>query len=431
MKAYIREIAWVAIAQGVAFVGGLATVKVAAVVLGPSEYGKLSVGLAAVGVLQVCLYGAISQTATRFLAFAGSHGQLREYDFALAKLTGLAAIVILLALAVAAVTGVKHWFPVPASLLAIYTIISGFQAVMIAVFNAARKRQLVAILLIAEALLRPSLILALTRSPEPTAIEAMTGYVLTAGTTALMIVAFRYLLGWSSLERIWSRDSEPPAVQVRSLTWDMVFFAAPFLVFGLLGALGTHGERLLLARWVSWSDVGSYALMAQLVGAPNVLFTSALNQFYFPLIFQSDPGGTRQVGRSFRLYLLVSVAGIVVITATVATLGAYLIPLFSSRDFLGNEHLLWYLGMSAGLFWIGQQLVLPGLRLNRPAVYMPAKLMHSVVLLAASVLLVPAWGVSGMGLASVAAAAAYLVATLLANLWLRRTMGAREEVCRP
>ncbi|MGJ4950106.1 lipopolysaccharide biosynthesis protein [Bradyrhizobium sp. HKCCYLS20291] len=429
MKAYVREIAWVAIAQGVAFVGGLATVKVAAVVLGPSEYGKLSVGLAAIGIFQVCLYGAVSQTATRFLAFAGSHGQLQEYDRALAKLAGIAALVIMLVLAVVTLTGIRQWLPVPASLLAVYTIINGFQAIMLAVFNAARKRQLVAILAITEALLRPSLIFALTRSPEPTANQAMTGYVLTVGTIAVMIVAFRHLLGWSSLERVWSRESEPPTMQGRSLTWDMVFFAAPFVIFGLLGAMGSHGERLLLAQWVSWSDVGSYALMAQLVVAPNVLFTSAVNQFYFPLIFQSDPDGTRHVGRGFRLYLLASVMGIVAITASVAALGPHLIPLFSSRDFLGSEHLLWYLGVSAGLFSIGQQLVLPGLRLNRPAVYMPAKLLHSVVLLGTSVRLVPAWGLSGMGIASLAAATAYLLATLMANVWLGRTM-ARGEICR-
>jgi O-antigen/teichoic acid export membrane protein len=173
--------------------------------------------------------------------------------------------------------------------------------------------------------------------------------------------------------------------------------------------------------------VGSYALMAQLVGAPNLLFTAVVNQFYFPLVFQFDPSGTREVTRSFRLYLLCSVMGIIGITALVALLGPLLIPLFSTKAFLGHEHLLWFLGMSAGLFCIAQQLVLPGLRLNRPAVYMPAKLIHSLVLLGSSLLLVPRWGINGMGVASLVSSMAYLSATMLANLWLKRTLAPKLE----
>jgi O-antigen/teichoic acid export membrane protein len=62
------------------------------------------------------------------------------------------------------------------------------------------------------------------------------------------------------------------------------------------------------------------------------------------------------------------------------------------------------------------------LRLNKPAVYMPAKLIHSLTLLATSVVLVPRWGVDGMGVASLLSAIAYLSATMLANVWLDRNV---------
>src|SRR5712691_3852107 len=117
MKVYVREIAWVVIAQAAAFIGGLATVKTAAVVLGPAEYGKLSVGLAIVGIYQVCLYGAISQTATRFLAFASTHNLLREYKLSLGKLAGLAAAVIGAFGLLALIFGMSVWLPLPAAIL--------------------------------------------------------------------------------------------------------------------------------------------------------------------------------------------------------------------------------------------------------------------------------------------------------------------------
>jgi O-antigen/teichoic acid export membrane protein len=161
--------------------------------------------------------------------------------------------------------------------------------------------------------------------------------------------------------------------------------------------------------------------------APNVLFTTVINQFYFPLVFQFDPSGTREIARSFRLYLVVSISGIAAITVAAAVSGPLIIPLFSTREFLGHEHLLWFLGISAGLFCIAQQLVLPGLRLNRPAIYMPAKLVHSLVLLGLSVALVPGWGVDGMGVASLLSSTSYLSATLLANAWLKRNLNPTES----
>ena len=92
--AYAREFIWVVLAQAATFVGGLVTVKTAAVVLGPAEYGKLSVALAIVGIFQVCLYGAISQTATQFFVFASAHDLLSDYKLSLLKLIGMGAVAI-------------------------------------------------------------------------------------------------------------------------------------------------------------------------------------------------------------------------------------------------------------------------------------------------------------------------------------------------
>jgi O-antigen/teichoic acid export membrane protein len=422
MKGYAREIVWVGIAQAATFGGGLATVKAAAVVLGPTEYGKLSVALAIVGIAQVCLYGAISQTATRFLAFASASGLLNDYKISLGMLALLAAAVIGLFLVMASVSGLSAWIPLSAAILCAYTIINGTQAILIAVCNAARKRQLVAVVQMAEAIIRPFLIFAIAYLAIRTAENVFLAYLL---STALLVAAI--VVAWTSknkfsLEAVSLERQNADSIRGGRLTWNMMMFSAPFVVFGVLGALGSHGERLLLAKWATWAEVGSYALMAQLAMAPNVLFTSIVNQFYFPLVFQFDPSGTRKVGRSFRLYLLTSILGVVGITIAVAFAGPSLIQLFSTTAFLGQEHLLWFLGLSAGLFCIGQQLVLPGLRLNRPAIYMPAKLAHSLVLLGLSAVLVPKWGINGMGLASLLSSTAYLSATILANVWLKRSL---------
>lgn len=420
MRVYFREIAWVAVAQVAAFAGGLTTLKAAAVVLGPAEYGRFSVGLAIVGIFQVCLYGAISQTATRFLMFAGIHNLLPDYELILGRLAiGAAAVIGSLGL-LAEILGGQSYLPLPAAILCAYAIVSGVQMIAIAACNAARKRELVAIAQAIEALIRPLLILAVPQMMISNAYNVLFAYVLSTFLILSLIAAVFFVTDGLTVRHESKPSQNVESLSGSNLAWSMIAFAAPFVAVGLLGAIGSHGERLLLARWASWSDVGSYALMMQLVMAPNVLFTTVINQFYLPLVFQFDPSGTREILRSFRVYLLVSILGIAAITSVSALLGPLLIPFFSSRDFLGHEHLLWFLGMSAGIFCMSQQLVLPGLRLNRPAIYMPAKLVHSITLLGLSLVLVPWWGVDGMGIASLLSSTAYLCATLLANLWLKR-----------
>ena len=419
--AYAREFVWVVLAQAATFVGGLVTVKTAAVVLGPAEYGKLSVALAIVGVFQVCLFGAISQTATRFYVFASAHDRLGDYKLSLLKLIGIAAATIGSLWLLGSTLDVQSLLPIPAAVLCACAIASGAQMVANAVFNAARKREFVGIVQSTEALLRPLLIIVITYLAFPTAYYTLFAYLISSGLILFVIAALWSMSGWQTTGAEHATFQFDKSISAKHLTWSMTSFATPFVIFGLLGAIGSHGERLLLAKWANWSDIGTYALMAQLAMAPNVLFTTVINQFYFPLVFQFDPGGTRDITRSFRRYLQISIFGAAAITALIALLGPLLIPIFSSRAFLGYEHLLWFLGASAGLFCIAQQLVLPGLRLNRPAVYMPAKLIHSALLLGLSFVLVPTWGVDGMGIASFVSSAGYLSAMMLANVWLKRT----------
>src|SRR5581483_3418491 len=346
---------------------------------------------------------------------------LGEYRLALVKLAGIAALVIFASWALASIFGLQRLAPIPVAMLAAYAIISGAQMVAIAICNAARKRDVVGIAQTSEAFIRPLLIVVVTYVTVASAHHTLVAYLISTCLVVAVIVAL-----WASKER--AGRLEPSAARSgdnspgTGLAWAMTTFAAPFVVFAVLGVIGSHGERLLLSKWVTWAEVGSYALMAQLVMAPNVLFTAVINQFYFPLVFQFDPSGTHKMTRGFSFYLLVSILGVTAITTGVALSAPLLIPLFSTTAFLGHEHLLWLLGPSAGFFCIAQQLVLPGLRLNRPAVYMPAKLVHSLALLGPSLILVPKWGVDGMGVASLIASVSYLLAMLLANIWLKRNL---------
>lgn len=404
------EALWVAIGQASAFAGGLATIKAASASLSPAEYGRQAAALAIVGLLQVALFGAISQTATRYLTVAIERLQLQIYGFLLCWMAcGAVFVVGILSLSIGFVD-VPAVVPLPVMMTCACAVLGGAQMVGMAVANAARNRRLVSKLQAVEAFLRPGLIVAFTWV-EPTALAAVAAYL----TTSVLIVGVLAAVLWREMKRQKSLPQWSIATHLESsLTSKMLRFTVPFIAFGVLGAVGSHGERLILADSLSWSEVGVYALLSQVAMAPNLLFSTIVNQYYYPIVYQSRDD------RGLKAYLLLSFSGLMAIACVLALLGPVLVVLFSNERFSGHEHLLLYLGGAAGLFNVGQQLTLRGFRADKPSIYISAKLVHSAALLVSAQLLLPSWGMDGMAMASLLAAAAYVVAVVIANTQLDR-----------
>jgi O-antigen/teichoic acid export membrane protein len=415
---HLTEASWVGIGQVTGAAGALLAMKVCTNVLDPGEFGRFSAVLAIAGLGQACFFGPVSQSATRFLSVARKCDVLGAYWFALTKLylTGaLAAVACGLALRF---VDFGHLLPMPVSLVVLYTLATGLQTIQLAVINAARLRKLFAGIQIADALLRPTLVLFVAFLVARTSSEVIWGYI----ATSIIITSVSAFLATSTGSALQLRSLQSwRALATDGIGGQMSSFTSLFATFGVLGAIGSHGERLLLIEFVSWEDVGIYALLMQLAMAPNLMMINLINQYYLPIAFQSGPLGSSKLGRSYRYYLAFSIAGVIAIAICEATLGRWIVPLFSSKAFLGHENLLCYLAISAGLFNLGQQLVLPGMRENRLSAYLPAKLLHSVTLLCLALLLVPKWGISGMALASMMAALTYAVSVICANVYLARS----------
>jgi O-antigen/teichoic acid export membrane protein len=416
---HLKEASWVAIGQISAAAGALLAIKVCTNVLDSAEFGRFSAALAIAGLGQVCFFGPISQSATRFLSAASERDMLGAYWFTLIQLYllgALAAIVCGLALTLG---GFGHLVPLPAPLVVLYTLAAGLQMIQLAVINAARLRKVVAGLQIADALIRPALVLTVTFLASRSSSDVISSYIL--ASSVIVAVCVFFVISMTDRRRRFPSPHLLRAATSNDIFRKMSLFSLMFVLFGVLGAVGSHGERLLLIKFVSWKDVGIYALLMQLAMAPNLMMTNFVNQYYLPVVFQSKPLASGKLGRSYQYYLAINILGLVAITVCVAALGRLIVPLFSNAAFLGHEHLLWYLVLSAGLFNLGQQLVLPGMRENRLSVYLPSKLLHSAALLCVALALVPKWGITGMALASLSAAAVYTVSVICANVYLVRS----------
>lgn len=412
---HIKEASWVAVGQVAAAAGGLLAIKVCTNLLDPAEFGQFSAALAIAGLGQVCVFGPVAQSATRFLSYAEENQLLRNYRRSVAQLFLLGAIAIVAAGVVSRFVGVDQLLQTSIVLVAAYTLIAGLQSIQLATFNAARQRRWVAGLQIADALLRPALLVTVALVTMRSASTMMVAYILTSLAIVLIATA-RWIDHPAPSKQGPSFAGVPDALFTK-----MSSFAWPFAAFGLLGSVGSHGERLLLINFASWQDVGIYSLLTQLAMAPNLMLTSVINQYYLPLVYQSDLRTPGRLGRGYRTYLLFSLVGICLVTAAIALLGRWIIPLLSTSAFLEHQRLLWVLTLSAGIFNLGQQLVLPGMRANRLTIYLPSKLLHSVALLSSALLFAPSWGVNGMALASLVAASAYTLSVTGANLYLEKS----------
>lgn len=410
LNLHFRELSWVLVAQAAAVIGPLASVKIATSALGPGDYGRFAAALAIAGIVQVCLYGGITQTAARFLFFASATRSVDDYLRALAMLLVLAVVAVVAICLIAMLVGLREFLFTSNWLLGLFVVGSGSQAVLLGILNAARARRSVAILSLLDAIGRPVLIVLATTWFAPTPNTVLMAYVISAVVVSTLALAIPFSLRTQLLG-----SGDVSYGQSRSLFSQMLAYAIPFVLFGIAGAIGSHGERLLLSAWASWDQVGVYALMSQIAVTPAILLTGFINQFYLPVIFHQDPAGTSEFHASFRRYLLVSGIGIAILAIAILFLGPFVIPLISTSAFLGHEHLLGVLVLSAGLFGMGQQLVLPGLRAFRSFIYILPKIVHSTALLLAAILLVPAYGLDGMAAASVVAASFYVASVLLAN----------------
>lgn len=320
------------------------------------------------------------------------------------KLYAVATALVSVLFIVSMATGLSLRIPANVWLLFIYTLGGAAQMIFLGLLNAARARLTVCIVQCFDAVFRSAAIFV-----AATFLDHDPSTLLLAYTIAALAAPAVSFIGLLQLQvHTGSRDT--------SMFRQMVGYAAPFSIFGALGAMSGYGERLLLAAWVPWQEIGIYALMSQITLAPTTFFVSVANQFYLPLLFHQATASRPDL----KPFLAVNGIGLLVI-ATAATLGGpYLVLWLSSSSFAGYAHLLGFMAVSAGLFCVAQQLVLPGMVATKPSVYLAAKVVHAIILFVGAFLLVPDYGIKGMVIVSLISSALYLVAVVVTN---RRVFG--------
>ena len=413
------EACWVALGQGLGFLGAFAAIKLLTEHLGPAEYGRLALGMSAAGVLHMFLYGPVEQTALRYLSIYRERQELGLLLHFLRK-THLLLFLSISCAAVAAglcslLLGGTHWGVLIAA-AAILGIFSGINSTLSSLQTAMRQRRPVAIFLAGDVWLRLFLALLAMAMMGVSADFALAGFGLASIIT--MVAQISFLHKHTDLQSALKSMAVSTEVMQRRRA-ELFAYGLPYVSFAGFAWLGAYADRWLLVVFEDTHTVGVYAAMIQIANAPVALFIGMTNQYIVPLIFdRAGAGSSAQISSSARLLAQTVTAYSITLTIIVLCMTWFaepLVLLLTNPSFATHSGTLWILCAALGLASMGQLLVLRGLSQSRSHQYIVPKFIQVVALFAAGLLMVPNLGLMGMCIALVASSLAYLAAVLLVN----------------
>lgn len=418
----LKETAWVALGQIIAFLGGLAGIKLLTNMMPPESYGELALGLSLVGVVNLFLFGPLGQVALRFYSTCRERGNIDGYTQVLIRLHGQAILFLaVLSLPILLIVGTEFglswaWL---FALALVFGIFSGVQGTLLSLLSALRDRKMGAFTQGLDTWLRLGFAAVLVVWVGSQGHWAILGYALgSLIIVAIQLWAVRHhgFLG----ERINNID-----IQDRGLRAEFLAYGLPFLAFAGLASISQYADRWLLQSYWSAEEVGIYAAMFQIASAPIVFLMGIATQLIIPIVFSRsgnlDNHSRTQSSLSLLSRTVMVVGSLYIVVALVTYVwGGTLVAWLTNADYSRYASSLWLIVLSQALFNLAQLMVASGLSLNRPMAYFTPKLGQAVSLLLAGWILVQSGGIVGMAQALLISSAVYFIWVVVVNIRLRR-----------
>ena len=402
-----KEGAWIVLGQASAVLGSLAGVRLLTELLDPAAYGELALGMTVAGLVNQTVLGPLSNGITRFYAPAQERGDLAGYLSAVRGLvlaaTAVIVIMILLAAAGLLIAGKMQWVAI-ASIALVFAGLSGCNAILSGIQNAARQRSVVALHQGIESWARFLLAAALLLWLGATSTVAMAGYAL-AVTLVLgsQYVFFRKVIhgkGAVADRSSWRR-------QIWKYSW-------PISIFGAFTWMQLASDRWALERFATTQEVGLYAALFQLGYYPMSIATGMAVQFLLPIFYQraGDASDNRRNAGvdslSWRLTgIALGLTGAVFFAALL--FHAQIFRLFVAAEYASVSHLLPWMLLSGGVFAAGQTIALNLMSQMKTQIMIAPKLITALLGVALNFALAYWYGISGIVIAGILFSVAYFV----------------------
>lgn len=389
-----REGSWVVLGQVAVVTGSIVLVRVLTQYLHPTQYGQLALGLTLAVLVNQVTMGAVAETVGRYYSVAVERKYLGGYlrDSARLLLVAVALTSMFGAIGVCSLLllGMSSWIPLVMATL-LLALVNGARATLTSIQAAARQRAVVAFHTGLDAWLKiPAAVTAIfLMGTSSTAV--IVGYA--ASSTLVAVFQFMFL-------RRSIRVADLSEMRDAEFGKQMWAYGWPFATWGVFTWMQLSSDRWALELFSNTEEVGQYSVLFQLGYTPIVMATGMAVSFLAP-IFYARTGDAKDTARhagvertTWKLTiacLAFAMAG----GAAAFTFHESIFALFVGAHFRRASRLLPWVVLSGGLFAAGQVLSLKLMSELKSGRMVTAKIVSSLVGVAANV--IGAWKLGLIG----------------------------------
>lgn len=352
-----KEGSWIVIGQIAVVAGALVLVRVLTEYLDPAQYGQLALGLTVAGLVNQVVMGGVIAGIGRFYSIAAEKNDLAGYLHTSRRMMGYASAVVVV-IALALVTGLlyfgySHWIGLAVAAL-VFSVLSGYNASLSGIQNAARQRATVAFHGGLDAWLKILLAVGAMLWLGHSSTAVVMGYAL----SSLLITGSQFFF----LRRLISSQGAKP---VATANWGLQIwtFSWPFSAWGIFTWMQQISDRWALQTFATTQDVGLYAVVFQLGYTPIGIATGMAMSFLGPILYQRsgskvDAAHTTSVHRIAWRIALGGLGVTALAFGVTIVLHGWLFRLLVAGEYGSVSYLLPWVVMAGGLFAAGQMLAL-------------------------------------------------------------------------
>ncbi|MFK7902506.1 MAG: lipopolysaccharide biosynthesis protein [Nitratireductor sp.] len=199
--------------------------------------------------------------------------------------------------------------------------------------------------------------------------------------------------------------------------------AIPMAIIGCLTVFSVYIDRWIMSQMLDVAAVGIYAAMFQISIAPLTFMQGTANRFALPLIFKNAISSNSKSERMAAMKNAKKLvwfwgAGITLVVLTAFVAHQLIVQLLTTPAIAQYSDLLPILLLGMALEKTAQVITIKGNTTMQIKRYVPARLLHIIVLLPLGVWLTSLYGIYGFAFAHVVAGLAILIATIWVNFKL-------------
>jgi O-antigen/teichoic acid export membrane protein len=391
--------------------------------MGLQEYGKYALVISLSALLSSVFYGPVEQGFVRYYYDYAAQGMARDFIALFYKVSFLSGsiffVLTLFATAVSFIFGTYKpvLFIAAAGLFVIlWATTNPFNSLL----NVLRKRKANAIIQIVERAIAITLLYGIFYFDALTALSVL--IVLSIATALMIIVKVRFLDECITHE--WVKNQQKTLKYRQEVVNAIGKFSMPFGIWGMANWLQSNSERWIIAKYLSVSDVGIYAVMMAVATYLIAVPYGVIAQFVTPIIYErfSHPLDALKINEGYGLLkcFVVSVMVLMLFSLLLtAIVGREILLQISNNKFVGYWHILPFLCLGTGFFYIGQALTTQGMLLNVPEKYLFPKIASGVIAVIANILCLKLIGLTGIAVSISVTGFIYMIMIIYVNTKLQ------------